>query len=132
METKSGETCEHGQLKRQCPLCERDEEIAELRGYASKLEAYIEKLRERNKMLEDWVRKLNGGAPVEEDGAKINEYEQAIRRAAKYQERIAKLKESLRQVTSVPERILRGRSSCCTCPKCTGIPDPYTDEEEVI
>jgi len=28
---KLGEVCEHGQLKRQCPLCERDDEIKRLR-----------------------------------------------------------------------------------------------------
>lgn len=38
-EYKLGETCAHDHLARQCPLCERDDELDELRAYRDKTEA---------------------------------------------------------------------------------------------
>lgn len=40
-EYKLGEVCAHDHLARQCPLCERDDEIAQLRAYRDKTEAAL-------------------------------------------------------------------------------------------
>ncbi len=37
-----GIVCEHGQLKRSCPLCEKDEQIAALKQRCKELEADID------------------------------------------------------------------------------------------
>lgn len=43
-EYKLGEVCAHDHLARQCPLCERDDEIAQLRAYRDKTEAALREL----------------------------------------------------------------------------------------
>lgn len=43
-EYKLGEVCAHDHLARQCPLCERDDEIAQLRAYRDKTEAALRRL----------------------------------------------------------------------------------------
>jgi hypothetical protein len=40
---KNAKACPHGQLARQCPLCERDAEIARLRAGIEQEAAYCEK-----------------------------------------------------------------------------------------
>ena len=52
--------CEHGQLARSCPICERDEEIAALRKRVEEGEATIETLRKWEANRDARVAELEG------------------------------------------------------------------------
>lgn len=66
--TELGEVCEHGQLKRQCPICERDMLIAEFEDILRDVEAFLsdavkyplaDTIRDDIKDLLDRVRGIN-------------------------------------------------------------------------
>lgn len=85
-------TCEHGQLRRQCPICERDTRIRELEHKAGQYDTVVAELQvcDGGRHRNDTISALT---------TRLRRLEKAESRVLKLEAEVAKLRDALEQIT---------------------------------